>query len=423
MKRDVYRNAMNHLRYSEDLEKNVIESANPVRLRFRLVRIALISALICLLLGCGAYAAVNEWIRSEAQVDDLGEIMLDLFDGEVLEFTPVESLDGISVRCIALGRRNVSFINGYLYDPTEGFYRVTDSYELVAVESQTVSIYLNKNNKDYRLELNYIVTADSVVTNRGRFELINGHILVNAISADQWEWPVWLNITTGEYRDALPDLDENTFEGNVSGASNFRGDYLVFTLESRSYSTSNPTFRYIYWVSGDCAQIRKLDIPDTGVYDTVVNGILYYRDSEGYYYYMDEQFAFHRVEALNRTDDMLAQGLVAFQGDDGTLQIADVSNGVIYSITDLEMEYSDISIPLGYFAMRYSESGSIVLCRIEPWKNIATLAYLDRESGQLKWFEVYSGYELHGMSWLDDNRLCLMYSDGMCEYAYIYEFG
>lgn len=422
MKSDIYRNAMDHLHYSEELEKNVMASARPVHRHFRTVRVAAIAAICCMLLGCTAYA-VGSWIYSEIFMDDNGDVALDFSKTEIMHFTPSQSLDGITVHYMPIGSKNVSFQNGLMYDPTSGFYEVTEDYELVALEHQSADISLDKNGKIYTRTLKYVVTDDGVITNLGTYTEVNGEILVNVIAADQWQWPVYLNVYTGEYRDAMPDLDENSFEMNVSYIQPFRGGFIVSTMNTRIEEAEVGNPRFLYWVSSDCQDIRKLDVPVYGVYETVVGDTLYIRDGSGHYYYMDDEFRFCRVEGIGRTNDIMFKGLLTYRGEDGTLKVADFWDGVIYNVADLQVNDNDIGVVQGYSATRNSVDGKIVVYRVDTFTSDLDLAALDTECGQLKQISVYSGYEINGWGWLDDNRLWMIYSDNVGSYVCVYDFG
>lgn len=421
MDKNTYRNAMDHLRYSEDLEKNVMASAHPVHRHFRIVRVAAIVAICCALLGCTAYA-VSSWIRSEVLVDDAGDITLDLSDTEVLHFVSSQSMDGVSIHYMPIERKNIIFQNGTIYDPSSGFYEVTEDYELVALEHQCVSISLDKNGKTYTIALKYVITGDGVITNLGTYTEVNGEILLNAVAADQWCWPVYLNVLTGEYRDAMPDLDEDRFEMNVSFIQPFRDGFIVSTMNSRIGDAEVGNPRFLYWVSSDCQDIRKLDVPIYGVYEAVVGDTLYIRDGSGYCYYMDDEFRFQRVEGIERTSDMMSKGLLAYPGEDSTLKIADFYAGIIYDVVDLQVNESNVGVTLGYSATRNSPDGKIAVYRVDTFTNDLELAVLDKNSGQLRQLTVYSGYQIDGWGWLDDNRLWMIYSDSVRRYACIYDF-
>lgn len=422
LKSDIYRNAMDHLRYSEDLEKNVMASSRPAQRNFRTVRVAAIVAICCMLLGCTAYA-VGSWIYSEIFMDDNGDVALDFSEIEIMHFMPSQSLDGITVHYMPIGSKNVSFQNGLMYDPIGGFYAVTQDYELVALEHQSAEISLEKNGKIYTRALKFVVTEDGVITNQGTYTEVNGEILVNAIAADQWQWPVYLNVYTGEYRDAMPGLDENSFELNVSYIQPFRDGFIASTMNTRigDANAENPGF--LYWVSSDCRDIRKLDVPAYGVHETVAGDMLYIRDGSGYYYYMDDAFRFCRVEGIGRTYDIMFKGLLTYRGEDGTLKVADFLDGVIYNVADLQVDDNDVGMVRGYSATRNSADGKIVVYRIDTFTSGLNLAVLDKECGQLKQISVYSDYQINAWGWLDDNRIWMIYSDNAGSYVCVYDFG
>ena len=415
---------MDQLRYSEDLKKHVMASAHPVQTRFRLVRVAAIIAVLCMLFGCAA--AANGWIRSEVSTKDMGKLTLDLANAEFFQFSSGQGVEGISMYYMPIGRCSISCGGGVIYEPASGFYRVTEDFELVPLEHKTVSLELQKKDKTYSLELAYVVMDGQIVSNQGTYTVTRGEVLLNLISADQWHWPVYLNVSTGEFRDAMPKLDQDSFDLDVSHIRPLRDGFLVATMDTRSPAINKSSTRYLYWVSGDCSEVRRLDVPENNVYETVVGDTLYYRDGSGRYYYMDKSFGFHPVEEVNRTEGVAINGLVAFRGDDGNLEIADLTNRAVYSVTDMAVAYSDVSMSLAYFATRNSADGSIVICRLNYTMLSLTnieLAVLDRDSGQLQYLTVNGDYTLWGLGWLDDHRLWVTYTDGIQTYLCVYVFG
>lgn len=426
---DTYKNAVDHLRFP-DLRAKVMSKA-PARPGFRLLRMGLTAAILCVLLGTSVFAA-GQWIQENLVQANLGEVHIDLENAQVMELTEIGENDGVTMHYMELnpGKYYVdySFRNGMLYSPREGFYLVTEDYTLEHLAYKTVSGSFEKNGMTYRLDLKYVETEGGIYNQGLNFIPVNdGEVLTTVFSAPNYNWPVYVDLETGAIRDALPDFDASDFEGKVTYAYMFREGILLPALVEQMNGNTDTSYHTMYWIKDGSDEAVRLSMPENAQLDFVENDAFYVRTVSGYYYQLNEDLAFQKVEGIPRAKDGLDQGLLTVSISHGKLGIVDLTNQTVYCVSDLQVWGYEIHDGTGYNASRHSHDGRIAVTNTgynwpEGKMEVEMIAVVDQDSGELQMLEIMSGYDVKTFGWLDDDRYAVIYSDGPADYLYIYEF-
>lgn len=426
MKNSTYRDAVNNLRFSGDLLTEVRKSESPERKRIPLFRIAVITAVVSTLLMTTAFAAGN-WIERDARLISIGSVKEDLSDAEIMEFRVIDTNDGVVMHYMELGPKGFyTFRDGMLYSSKEGFFRITDDYTLEKLESSTLCVNFSKNGRVYSFEIEYILANDGVYSDGLLFyPLTDGEILIRAVAEDGYLWPVYVDLETGDSRDALPDFTEDSFSGIVSYAQPFRDGILVTSGTEHVVNGNSRYETFYYWIDEGNSEAEVLDWPSGWEY--IVGDTLYYKTRTGSYYRLDENFVLQPLQDVPETTDDITEGLLTVQNPDGTLGIIDLINGISHRIPALEIGGGKMQETEGWNATRNSSEGRILLTNaVMDWvaegRKMDVLALLDTDNGVLKLLDVDSGYTIHTSGWFDDDRYCVIYKDVVIRYLCIYEF-
>ena len=436
MKGNVYRSAVNGLRFSEDLEQNVRKKAEKKYPWHRVARIAAVAAIVCFMVGTTVFAAEQN-VRQFLRLREEGRIRDSYSAAKIMEFTVSKNLDGIKVYQMELKPKGYyHFGEGMIYHPTEGFLKVTDEYQLEMLDDSSLDICLEKNGRVYKCNMAYVKADGGIYSNLLEFyPVTNGEILVNMTAEGSHAWPVYVNLQTGVVRDALPGLDEADFlpeklesgyEARIAYTQPFREGILVSSLVTgvRNGNTDSKTLHY--WVREDGREAVKLDIPRNSV-DYVIEDAFYYQDSDGICYVMDDNFHFSEIGYNVKTTDNLNCGLITACSPDGALEIVDVMDPVIYFIPEVGVEDNSLWDTTGLNATRNSPDGKIIVTHSyndykESNRPLDSISYLDISEGELCRVYIDADCRIQTHGWLDDDRYCVIYEDGLKRYLSVYEF-
>ena len=436
MKDNVYRKAVEHLQFSEDLEQAVLNKAGRKRSRLRVTRLAVLAAVLCLLVGTTVFATENGGERF-LRVREEGKLRNRFLNTNVMSFTHTEELSGVEVYQMELKPKGYyHFGQGLLYHPTEGFLKVTEDYALEALKYKSLEVRFEKNGRIYKLDMRYVETDGGICSDLlNLYPVKDGQILVNITAEGTHAWPVYVNIGTGEIRDALPEFTEADFlpEKPESGyaarltyTQPFRDGILISCLVSGIRNGNTDSEALYYWIQNGSREAVKLDIPKNSI-DYVIDDTLYYQDPAGYCYVLDENFQFTKVNASVETTDNLNCGLLTVCSRDGALEIVDVVTPAIYFVPDIRVEGEKFWDTTGYNATRHSADGRIVVTHsYTDWEEenrpLDSIAYLDQAAGELRQLYIETDCHVQTHGWLDDNRYCVIYEDGLKRFLSIYEF-
>lgn len=436
MKDNIYRNAVDHLQFSEDLEHAVVEKAGTNRPRFRVFRLAAIAAVLCVLFGTTAFAA-EHIVERVIRIREVGRIRTDFSNAEIMEFSISDNMGGVETHDMELKPKGYyQFGEGFIFHPTEGFLRVTEDYQLDTLEYRSLDAHFEKNGRSYELNMDYIEADGGIYSNNLSFyQVKNDEILVNMTAKGSHGWPVYVNIKTGDCRDALPEFTEadflpekltNGYEARISYSQPYRDGIIISCLVSGTQSGKTDSRSLLYWIQEGSEKAIKLDLPKNFI-DDIINDTLYYQDSVGNIYVMDEQFQSQKIEHIEKSTDNLSCGLLTVCNEDGTLEIVDVSNQAIYHISNVEVANNSLWDTTGYNATRHSLDGEIVVTHSyndyeANNRPLDSIAYLDMSSGELRQLHIDTDYHVQTHGWLDDDRYCVIYEDGLKWFLRIYEF-
>ena len=436
MKDNVYRNAIDHLQFSNQLEQAVLNEGKAQRSQLRVARLAAIAAILCLLLGTTVFAA--EQIRERTlRVRETGRIRQQFANTEIMEFTHSDTMRGVKVYHMELIPKGYyHFGEGLIYHPAEGFLEVTEDYELKALDHQSLTGAFEKNGRIYELDMEYVERDGGIYSDLLNFYPVSdGEILVNMTAKGSHAWPVYVNIRTGEIRDALPAFTEADFlpeklesgyEARLAYTQPFREGILISCLVNGIRNGNTDSEALYYWVKDDTGEVIVLDLPKNSI-DHVINDTLYYQDSAGDCYVMNDSFQFRKIDGVAETTDDLSCGLLTVCTPDGALEIVDVIGPARYYVPDIRLEGEKLWDTTGYNATRHSTDGRIVVTHsytdyVEGNRPLDSLAYLDLAAGELRQLHIETDCHVQTHGWLDDNRYCVLYEDGLKRFMSIYEF-
>ena len=435
---NTYKNAVDHLEFSDDLLERVQEKTAP-RSRFSMVRAVIIAAAVICLMVTTAFAA-SMLRKIDATADPVGKETESFEDVLKMEFTePEQFLDGVSVHYLELEPdTQYGLSNGYLYTYGENpvYYRVTEDYELVPATMTRVCKTFEKNGNQYLLDFIYADTESGVLSNSKQpyFKDENGEILLNAIDDQNNLWPLYLNVETGEIRDALPEFTADDFTGSIRYTYVVNGGFLVSTLvetgamvdvyDDAGYAgQQDEAYNLLYWIHGDVS--IPVELPDNVATYFVDNETLYYQELGGALYRMDENLNPVCVSEY-QTGDGITNGLITVSVG-GKLGVVDLLTDELFVFDSIDAQKEDLSELGGYNAKRYGNDGPIAVIQcdhnmMERRLELMSFGILDKATGELKYLEVENPYNCEVNSWLDDHRFGVIYKDGDNRYLCIYEF-
>ena len=429
MRNEVYRSAVDQLRFCDNLETAVLEKSNVRRRKTPVLYKLSIAAAVTVLLATTAFAS-DLIIERGVRIREIGLLKSDFANAQIMEFTLLDSMQDISVHQMELKPKGYYLLGkGMLFHPSEGFFRVTDDYRLEAIEDTVLNLLLKKD-KLYSRILRYVSVDGGIVDDQLGYYPVNGNtVLVNLEAEDGNCWPVYVNIETGKCRDVLSGLSERDFwpenipegyEVQVKGGQPFRDGILMHTIVSGVRNGNSDGEDIYFWIQKGTGYPVRLDMSECHI-AFVVSDTLYYMDQKGNYYEMDDLCCFHKIDMIPDDCDMMNLGLVTVQNENGTIDIYDLYKGEIFRISGLNTQTE------GYDATRNSINGRIMLIRDVPdWtqmeRRVCKLGVLDMENGCLQQITIASEYNIQTHGWLDDERYFVIYEEGLQRYLRIYEF-
>ena len=446
MKNNAYQNAVEHLRFSGDLEDAVLSRTVEKRKGFGLVRFVAVAAAMCMLLAVTAFAAspeLREWVFG---IRNLGTSESNLADARIMTFTTGEYTDGVTIHYLELESGKLyNFEHGWLStwdNGWTGYTRVTEDYRLEALEMQNFVGILEKNGRKYFVNFDYIETEDGILSDVNdvlrRNE--NGEVFLVSTGVGSNQWPVYVDLETGEIRDALPDWTDDDFEGRVGYADELMGGILVSTVVNDGVVIDGNSVSYnmLYWIGNGAEDARIIALPEDAYGWYCENDALYCKNRLGQLYQMNENFEFELI-CDYRTGDDLTNGLYTVATEDGELAIVDVYTGETYVLSGINVDpgapdedsggriTGDIDEIMGINAIRYGSDGLIALVQTDwiPEEDrvaLLKLGILDTEACQLKLLEIENEYDGYHVGWLDETRLAVIYENGGKQYFCVYEF-
>lgn len=438
MKHNTYQNAVNHLQFSNDLSERVArETVKPLH-TYRLLRRAVLAAVMICLLATSALAVSPELRDWTVSLLKLGVSRQEMEDANVMEFRHDEAVDGVSVHYLELDKGNYTFYHGMLTSSQTGYLRITEDYRLETIEKQYISVSMEKNGRQYTVNRDYFETDAGIFTSAiyGLQKNDRGELFLNLTDGNSHQWPVYWNMETGAVRDALPDWTEEDFTGRVTYGYELMGGILITTIvdEDKLVDGNSVAYNMLYWIASGAEEAVQIDLPANHWMWYCENDELYYRDSYGRLYRLNESLAFELICDYATGDD-LTNGLYTVVTENGNLGIVDVYRDKTYVISALAVDPGkpegfnsriggDIDETMGYNAIRYNADGRIALVQTEwvPEEGrvaLRKLGILDEETGALKLLEIENQYDGYHIRWLDETRLAVIYDE---EYLCVYEF-
>ena len=439
MKNNTYFDAVEHLEFSDTLCEKVVEKAGKPRSGYRLIRIAAVAAVMVCLLATSAFAVSPEFRDWTISILKLGVSREEMSDAVKMEFCHEEA-EGYSVHYLELDKTNYEFAHSMLMNPENGYLHITDDYRLEPIELTHVKETLEKNGRIYTStgDFAYYETDQGIISWQRNDLQKNesGELFLNFTDGNSHQWPVYLNLTTGSVRDALPEWSADDFKGRVAYSYELMGGILVSTIvdDGKTDNGRDAAYNMLYWIAPDTKEAVIIDLPKEAYGWYCQNDNLYYRDGYGTLYQLNEDHAFDTVCSYATGDD-LTNGLYTVATDEGKLAIFDVYSGDFYVISEIdvdpgielgvrEREGGDIDETMGYNSIRYNESGRIALVQTDwiPQEELVALVklgVLNEATGELKMLEIKNEYDGYNIHWLDANRLAVIYDD---QYLCIYEF-
>lgn len=443
MKNKTYQNAVDHLEFSDDLYEKVVAQSAPVTQTRRPVRAASLMAAVLTIVALLATTAsgISYFVSENRNKEDIqipvqtvGTQADDFSDAKTMEFTVSQGINGVTTRYLELefgnGVVQYQFVKGMLYNWAGKYYRITEDAQLEEATFSSAHGEVQKEESVYTVypQYGYMLTENGVVSAyHGALQVNeNGEVLINVycIQSKNSEigdaaWPAYLNVETGEIRDALPLLSPDDFEGRVTYTERLKDGVLIHTLVDEQ--TAN-AYNLAYWVNERTSEIVPISTPEKA-YLSVYRDELYYQDADGQLYRMDKDFCFQPISEY-KTPAFLRGGLLRVMTDKKTLGIFDVETGVTYVFDQIHITYNELKGD-SYLTMR--NGNKIALITMETnWnlmaRQIIQVGILDLETRELKLLELNNELGALHCTWLTDHSLAIIYTEGERQYLCIYEF-
>lgn len=419
---DTYRNAVSHLTFSEI---RLEESQRKPSRRFRVTRAVAIAATLVTLLATTAFAAIVNTRQIPTVVEPIGTVQEDMTDAEPLHFSVSGEVDGVHVHYIEFaGAKAYSFHHGLLKTPSDQYYRITEDYQLESVEMNHVNHKLDKNGKTYTLDFEWLNTEKGVLSDHRYIYQPdeNNEIFLNATDGRSGQWPVYLNILTGEVRDALPDWTADDFVGRIGYTYLVNGGMIVSTIDE----TAQKQVSRQYWIATAEKEAKLIEKPEDARI-SIEHGNVYYQNKSGQLYQMDENFAFQQISEY-KTSAYIENSLLLVSVNN-KLGILDVQSGEVFVLDDIRLTPPNYMEMLDYAVLRYGTDGRIALMRTEWVTNesefrieMNQIGILDTQNGKMELLTIENDYNAYQGYWLDENRFAVIYQDDLRQYLCIYEF-
>ena len=418
---DTYRNAVDHLVFADiRLEEEIV----PIR-RFRFPRAIAIAAILITVLVTTAFAAIVKIRQIPTEIEPIGTVQEEMTDAEPMHFSVSGEVDGIRVHYIEFaGAKAYSFHHGLLKTPGDQYYRITEDYQLESVEMNHVNHKLDKNGNTYTLDFDWLNTEKGVLSDHRYIYQPdrNNEIFLNATDGRSGQWPVYLNILTGEVRDALPDWTADDFIGRIGYTYLVNGGMIVSTIDE----TAQKHVSRQYWIAPGAEEAKLIEKPEDARI-SIEQGNVYYQNDRGQLYQMDENFAFQQISEY-KTSAYIENSLLLVSVNN-KLGILDVQSGEVYVLDDIHLTPPNYMEMLDYAVLRYSADGRIALMRPEWVTNerefrieMNQIGILDTQNGKLELLTIENDYNAYQGYWLDENRFAVIYQDDLRQYLCIYEF-
>ena len=419
---DTYRNAIDHLEFSEIRLDAVLQKSATGR---HFLRVALIAAVLLTVVVTTTFASIGKIRQVPTEIETIGTVQAEMTDAEPLHFTTAEEISGVSIHYMDLaGPKLYSFHHGMLKDPTGQFYRITEDYQLESMEMRQVNHTINKGSKIYRLDFTWIETEKGILSSHRYIYQPdeNGEIFLNATNGRSGQWPVYLNTVTGEVRDALPDFQPDDFTGRIGYAYQIQGGIVVSTVVEATKAEKG--YNLLFWIEDGSTEARNIALPENARF-SIEHGYVYYQNDSGQLYQMEEDFSFHQISEY-KSSTYVDNGLLMVSVNK-KLGILDVQTGDVYVLDDISLTPPNFMELLDYSALRYGSDGSIALIHTE-WVTaeerieIKKIGILNTETAQLQMLDIENDYNAYQGYWLDENRFAVIYKDDLRQYLCIYEF-
>lgn len=444
MKHNIYQDAVDHLEFSENLYEMTARNAGKGRSRYRLLRNAILAAVMVCILATSALAVSPEFRKWTVSVLHLGVSRQETPDTEVMpknkvmEFQHNTQIGGVSIHSLELDRANYSISHGMLTSPHAGYLRITEDYQLEGVELDHFCASMEKNGRNYSFDFSYYESEKGIFSTYKDILQKNdqGEVFLNFTDGNSNQWPVYVNLASGSLRDALPGWTENDFPGRVCYAYELRGGILVAILadEHKIVNGNSASYNQLYWIKDGTKEAVLIHLPEEEYGWYCENDALYCKNIRGHLFRMNDAMEFELLYDYETGDD-LTNGLYTVATENGELSIIDVYTGDIYTVPSYSVDPGkpdgfrvrsggDIDETMGYNAIRYSKSGAIALVQTdwvpeEERVALRKLGILDRETGEIKLLEIENDYDGYTIRWLDEYRLAVIYDQ---KYLCIYEF-
>ena len=438
MKTNKYQHAVDHLKFSDDLYERVVENGQAVSRTTSIARMVAIAAVITGILATTALAVggyvKNKLLKNEllVPIQTLGTVDDRFEDALRMEFTLSDKIDGVQVHYMELeqtgGVTSYRFRDGLLWGGNT-YYCVTEDYQLENLKMYTPDAKLEKGGWLYQFpeDYTYGITDIGVVSKYHDAAVVNaqGEILTHvyrleagmACQVSDIAWPVYLNVETGQIRDALPQFSPEDFPVQSVYVRNWKGGLLI----GPRVNGENLDF---YWVPEGSTDKIVFSIPATSQWipgkDTI-----YYADAYGNHYCLNENFQQQSASPYN-TYGTPGAGLLEVMTDDYKLGIYDLQTGLTYVFHEIEVNRGSFEGSCGYYTST-SSSGRVALIKsgvaFEPRRTIIEqIGILDVENRQLRLLNIENGYTRVFATWLDGDRLGVIYENEGRQYLCIYEF-
>ena len=419
---DTYRNAVDHLVFADI---RLEEPENVAMRRFHFLRAIAIVAILITVLLTTAFAAIVKTRQIPTVIEPIGTVQEDMTDAEPMHFSVSGEVDGIRVHYIEFaGAKAYSFHHGLLKTPGDQYYRIKEDYQLESVEMNHVNHKLDKNGKTYTLDFEWLNTEKGVLSDHRYIYHPdrNNEIFLNATDGRSGQWPVYLNILTGEVRDALPDWTADDFVGRIGYTYLVNGGMIVSTIDE----TAQKHVSRQYWITPEAKEAKLIEKPEDARI-SIEHGNVYYQNKSGQLYQMDENFAFQQISEY-KTSAYIENSLLLVSVNN-KLGILDVQSGEVYVFDDIHLTPPNYMEMLDYAVLRYGTDGRIALMRTDWVTNesefrieMNQIGILDTQNGKLELLTIENDYNAYQGYWLDENRFAVIYQDDLRQYLCIYEF-
>ncbi|MBR5488131.1 MAG: hypothetical protein IKV72_00375, partial [Firmicutes bacterium] len=327
MKHNIYQDAVDHLAFSENLYEMAALNAGKVRSGYRLLRNAILAAVMVCFLATSALAVSPEFRKWTISLLHLGVSQQEMSDTKVMEFQHNIQTAGVSIHYLELDRANYSFSHGLLTSPKSGFLRITEDYQLVNVELNHFSGSIEKHGRNYSMDFSYYESEKGIFSPYKNILQKNGQgeVFLNFTDGNSNQWPVYVNLASGSLRDALPGWTENDFPGRVCYAYELRGGILVAILadEHKIVNGNSASYNQLYWIKDGMKEAVPIHLPEDEYGWYCENNTLYYKNIRGHLFRMNDAMEFELLYDYETGDD-LTNGLYTVATESGELAIIDV---------------------------------------------------------------------------------------------------